>query len=233
MLAVESGSRAWGFSSPDSDYDVRFIYAHHRDWYISLAEQHDVIEEMLPGDLDVSGWDLRKMLRLFSKCNLTLNEWLGSPIVYSEVRGFREQLVGLMPQFFKPIAAIHHYRGMATHAFEENHVGGRIGIKKLFYVLRPLLACRWIERTQSQPPTPFAELIATELVTSEEREWIEDLLKRKSDSREAEQVDLDPSRADRIRAELEHYRTASTYPPPATRITASELDKALRQWISS
>jgi uncharacterized protein len=100
LLAVESGSRAWGFASPDSDYDVRFIYAHNRDWYISVLEPRDVIEQMLPGDLDVSGWDLRKTLQLFWKCNLALNEWLGSPIVYSEVSQFRQQLAQLMPQFF-------------------------------------------------------------------------------------------------------------------------------------
>src|SRR5437016_12115358 len=89
LLAVESGSRAWGFASPDSDYDVRFVYAHERDWYLSVFEGGDVIEEMLPERLDINGWDLRKALRLFSKCNLALNEWLGSPITYAEVPEFR------------------------------------------------------------------------------------------------------------------------------------------------
>ena len=84
LLAVESGSRAWGFASPDSDYDVRFIYVHEPGWYLTVFESRDVIEKMLPGELDVSGWDLRKSLRLFSKCNLALNEWLGSPVVYVE-----------------------------------------------------------------------------------------------------------------------------------------------------
>src|SRR3954463_6570073 len=79
LLAVESGSRAWGFASPDSDYDVRFIYAHPLDWYLGVLERRDVIECMLPGDLDVSGWELRKALRLLAKCNLALNEWIGSP----------------------------------------------------------------------------------------------------------------------------------------------------------
>ncbi len=228
LLAVESGSRAWGFASPDSDYDVRFIYAHHRDWYVSVTEPRDVIEEMLPGDLDVSGWNLRKTLRLLCKCNLALNEWLGSPIVYSEVSGFRQQLVGLMSHYFKPVAAVHHYRSMATHAFEENHVDGSIGIKKLFYVLRPLLACRWIERKQSQPPTPFTDLLLRELVTSAERHWIDALLQRKADSREAEQIDLDPSWAARIRAELDRYK--SPEPVPQNPVNTSELDNVLRAW---
>src|SRR5436190_8518118 len=81
LMAVESGSRAWGFASPDSDYDVRFVYAHERDWYLSIFDKRDVIELMLPDRLDVNGWDLRKSLRLFSKCNLAMNEWIGSPIL--------------------------------------------------------------------------------------------------------------------------------------------------------
>ena len=92
LLAVESGSTAWGFASPDSDYDVRFIYAHERDWYLSVLDVRDVMEEMMPDRLDFSGWDLRKTLRLFSKCNLALNEWLGSPVVYTEALEFRHRI---------------------------------------------------------------------------------------------------------------------------------------------
>ena len=121
LLAVESGSRAWGFASPDSDYDVRFIYAHPKDWYISVMEERDVIEEMLPGDLDVSGWDLRKALRLFAKCNLALNEWIGSPMTYFAIDEFRAQIAALIPRYFNPIAAIHHYRSTAATAFRDNY----------------------------------------------------------------------------------------------------------------
>ena len=155
LLAVESGSRAWGFASPDSDYDVRFVYAHERDWYLSIFEDRDVIEEMLPGRLDINGWDLRKSLRLFSKCNLALNEWLGSPIVYSEVSEFRKRFLRMIPHYFNPIGAMHHYRSMADRAITEHLTDGHIAIKKLFYVLRPLLACRWIRHTVAQPPTEF------------------------------------------------------------------------------
>jgi predicted nucleotidyltransferase len=105
LLGVESGSRAWGFASPDSDYDVRFIYVHEEAWYLSVFERRDVIEEMLPERLDINGWDLRKTLRLFSKCNLALNEWLGSPITYSEIPGFRNRLLQLIADHFNPIAA--------------------------------------------------------------------------------------------------------------------------------
>jgi len=230
LLAVESGSRAWGFASPDSDYDVRFIYAHTADWYISVIEPRDVIEQLLPGDLDVSGWDLRKTLRLFSKCNLALNEWLGSPLVYSEVRGFKQHLAELMPQFFNSIAGIHHYRSMAARSLNEHYRDGRIGIKKLFYVLRPLLACRWIESRRSQPPTQFAELVAAEFVTLDERDWIRDLLARKADSREATGIDLDRSRAESIQAELERYELRAAQIALPSTGNMGDLDTLLRTW---
>jgi uncharacterized protein len=234
LLAVESGSRAWGFASPDSDYDVRFIYVHDRDWYVSVFEQRDVIEEMLPGDLDVSGWDLRKTLRLFSKCNLALNEWLLSPQTYSEVHEFRTQLIQLIPSFFNPIAGIHHYRSTALGSFEENYIDGKIKIKKLFYVLRPLLACRWIENTISQPPTEFASLVATDWVSEDERRWIKELSQQKTESKEKELIVLDDSRAAAIRAELERYALAHEFVPAKEKTAGGgNLDQVLRDWANS
>ncbi len=83
LLACETGSRAWGFPSPDSDYDIRMIYAHPRDWYLSLSESKDSINIMLENnDLDISGWDLRKTLRLLWKSNPPLLERIQSPILY-------------------------------------------------------------------------------------------------------------------------------------------------------
>ena len=84
LYACESGSRAWGFASPDSDYDVRFIYVHRPDWYLSIVDRRDVIERPIVDEYDLSGWELRKTLRLFRKSNPPLIEWLGSPIVYRE-----------------------------------------------------------------------------------------------------------------------------------------------------
>jgi predicted nucleotidyltransferase len=231
LLAVESGSRAWGFASPDSDYDVRFVYAHARDWYVSIVEPRDVIEQMLPGDLDVSGWDLRKTLRLFSKCNLALNEWLGSPIVYTECAGFRPALAQLLPQYFNAIAGVHHYRSIAARTFAENYADGRIRIKKLFYVLRPLLACRWIERNGSQPPTEFARLAAPAWVTSEERGWIDHLLRLKAAAAEAEPISLEERWVERIRSELEHYEAIGSSVLPAPKAGTGELDALLRAWV--
>jgi uncharacterized protein len=231
LLAVESGSRAWGFASPDSDYDVRFVYAHERDWYLAVFEDRDVIEEMLPDRLDISGWDLRKSLRLFSKCNFALNEWLGSPIVYTEVSGFRERLLRMVPQYFNPIGAMHHYRSMADRAITQHLTDGHIAIKKLFYVLRPLLACRWILHTVTQPPTEFERLTLPEWVTAEEKSWIASLLEQKSIAAEAHTVTLDEDKAARIRSELGRFESEAGALPVHRESNTTELDKFFRDVV--
>jgi predicted nucleotidyltransferase len=233
LLAVESGSRAWGFASPDSDYDVRFIYAHPTDWYISIAEPRDVIEEMLPGDLDISGWDLRKTLRLFAKCNLALNEWLGSPITYTEVPGFRRQLDELVPTFFNPIAAMNHYCNMAERALTDNYADGKIGIKKLFYVLRPLYACRWIEHMQTQPPTEFDKLIDAEWIERSEREWVQELVIRKASEKEAQPLGLGAEQAKTIETEITHFKSLMTSLHAPSKSSTAPLDELLRNWAQA
>jgi predicted nucleotidyltransferase len=231
LLAVESGSRAWGFASPDSDYDIRFVYAHDRDWYLSIFEDRDVIEEMLPDRLDINGWDLRKTLRLFAKCNFALNEWLGSPIVYSEAPGFRNRLVKMIPRYFNPISAMHHYRSMADRALAEHLTDGQIAIKKLFYVLRPLLACRWIRHKATQPPTEFEKLTAPSWIAAEEREWIANLLKQKSVAFEAQSVGLDEGRANGILSELDRYKSEPERLPVSREPNVVELDEFFREFV--
>ncbi len=231
LLAVESGSRAWGFASPDSDYDVRFVYAHRRDWYLTVDEPRDVIEKMLPGDLDVSGWELRKTLRLFAKCNLALNEWIGSPIVYTGEPRFHDAIAALLPSYFNPIAGMHHYRRMAQAALEENLVADRIAIKKLFYILRPLLACRWIVRTNSQPPTEFAQLVATEWVTAAEKCWIGDLLRQKADAKEAQVVSLSQEKVAVLRAEIAIHAASGAGLTATGKPGSAPLDILLREWV--
>src|SRR5260370_26869426 len=197
LLAVEPGSRDWGFASPDSDYAVRFIYVHEPAWYLTVFESRDVIEKMLPGELDVSGWDLRKSLRLFSKCNLALNEWLGSPVVYSETSGFRSELRTLIPMFFNPTRATHHYRGMAKQALSNLTPEDPISIKKLLYAARALLACRWVRQHKSQPPTEF-HVIVEHVASMDERTYFADLIARKRDTPEKGEIILEPNRGKAI-----------------------------------
>jgi predicted nucleotidyltransferase len=230
LLAVESGSRAWGFASPDSDYDVRFIYVHDPAWYLTVFESRDVIEKMLPGELDVSGWDLRKSLRLFSKCNLALNEWLGSPVVYSETSEFRSELRRLIPMFFNPTRATHHYRSMAKQALSNLTSENQISIKKLLYAARALLACRWIRQYKSQPPTEF-HVVVDHVASVDERTYFLDLIARKSDTPEKGEIVLEPNRGKAISAELESYERDVVPPDVSPKMSCDVLDAALRRWI--
>ncbi len=161
VYACESGSRAWGFPSRDSDYDVRFIYAHPRDWYLSINVEHkkDVIERPINDQLDVSGWDLRKALHLFYKSNPPLLEWLGSPIVYWEKYGVARRMRDLAPTYYNPVACSYHYFHMARGNYRDYLRGDRVWVKKYFYVLRPLLAVRWLEQDLGVVPTEFSALV--------------------------------------------------------------------------
>ena len=159
LYACESGSRGWGFDSADSDWDVRFIYCHPRDWYLSVEEGRDVIELPIDGLLDVNGWDLRKSLRLMKKSNPVLLEWLSSPIVYREDTAAMAAYRSLAADFYQPAACLHHYLHMAKGNFREYLQGETVWLKKYFYVLRPVLACLWIERGSGVVPMPFDGLV--------------------------------------------------------------------------
>ncbi len=182
FFACESGSRAWGFESPDSDYDVRFLYVHPIDWYLSIdvVRRRDVIEIPIDGDLDINGWDLRKALSLMYKSNPPLMEWLGSPIVYSEHPTIANRLRELTAAFFQPRAAAHHYLHMAQGNYREFLKLDRVKLKKYFYVLRPVLAVRWLERDLGVVPTPFQELLEATDLPNGVRAEIDELLAKKS-----------------------------------------------------
>lgn len=179
LYAAESGSRAWGFASKDSDFDVRFIYVHPRDRYLSLRELRDVIEPPVDGLLDFSGWDLRKALSLFRKSNPPLLEWLGSPIVYVDRDGLAERLRTLLAESFSPQRCMYHYLHMAQGNFREYLKGDVVRLKKYLYVLRPLLACLWIERHGTMPPTEFRRTLDAADLPKPVREAVDDLLIRK------------------------------------------------------
>lgn len=161
LLAVESGSRAWGFASPNSDFDARFIYVHRRDWYlsVSLEEQRDVIEYPIVDDIDLNGWDLRKALRLFAKSNPAFVEWIQSPIVYAESGPFATSARALLADAYSCEHGIYHYRSMAKTNYRGYLKGDMVPLKKYFYVLRPLLSVRWLERYGTAAPIEFSSLL--------------------------------------------------------------------------
>ncbi len=162
LLAAESGSRAWGFASPDSDYDVRFIYVRPRNDYLRLEKVRDVIELPIEGDLDINGWDLSKTLRLLHAANPTLFEWFSSPIVYRET-AFASEFRSIMQQYFSSRRGLYHYLSMARSNYRNYLTGDAVKVKKYFYVLRPVLACRWILDKGTPPPMLFTELAESEL----------------------------------------------------------------------
>jgi uncharacterized protein len=160
LYAVESGSRAWGFESPNSDYDVRFIYAHPKEWYISveLEEKRDVIEYEIVDEIDINGWDVRKALRLYWKSNPAFVEWLQSPIVYIERGEFAHRARELMPEIYSIEKGIYHYRSMAKTNYRGYLRADMVPLKKYFYVLRPLLSIMWLEKFRRPAPIEFDKL---------------------------------------------------------------------------
>lgn len=160
LFACESGSRGWGFASPDSDYDVRFIYVHRLSWYLTVEPGRDVIELPIDSELDVGGWELRKALHLLRDTNPTLLEWLRSPIVYRQDDAWVARLRTLAEDKFSPVRGYHHYVAMARKNLREHLAGETVRYKKYLYVLRPLLAARWIRERGGVPPMVFADLVA-------------------------------------------------------------------------
>ena len=162
LFAVESGSRAWGFASPDSDYDVRFVYIRRPEDYLRLDVVRDVIELPIDDVLDINGWDMQKTLRLLHKSNPTLFEWFSSPIVYQKTE-FADKFRELMMHYFSSKKTLYHYISMAEGNYREYLQGEIVRVKKYFYVLRPVLACRWILDRGTPPPMLFSELLKAEL----------------------------------------------------------------------
>lgn len=157
LHCVESGSRAWGFASPDSDYDVRFVYMRPKDFYLRLDPTRDVIEWQLDETLDINGWDVKKTLQLLYKSNPTVFEWDSSPIVYKTTEEWARISVAAK-DYFSVKQGLYHYLNTAKGNYKEYLKGETVKYKKYFYVLRPLLACKWILAEGTLPPMLFKKL---------------------------------------------------------------------------
>ena len=186
LHAVESGSRAWGFPSPDSDYDVRFIYVRNPEFYLKLEKTRDVIELPINDMLDINGWDLNKTLRLLHSSNPTLFEWMSSPVIYRQTE-FIDQLRPMMDTYFSCKSGLYHYLSMAERNYKEFLQGDSVKVKKYFYVLRPILACKWILRTHTKPPMLFSQLADAELEDSL-KPVVDQLLDLKMNTPEIKQI---------------------------------------------
>jgi predicted nucleotidyltransferase len=228
FYACESGSRAWGFPSKDSDYDVRFLYLRSRDWYLSIdvEEKRDVIERPISHMLDISGWDLRKALKLLHKSNPPLLEWLNSPIIYQQKLTVVERIRELVPEYYSPVACLHHYRHMAEGNYREYLKGEIVWVKKYFYVLRPLLAINWIERESTVVPMEFGALVERCVRSPELKDAIEKLLERKRKGHELDRGPRIRAISDFVERELERLanNVIESKPKPDT----EKLDRLFR-----
>lgn len=160
LLAVESGSRAWGFHSPDSDYDCRFIYVRPVDDYLALRPMRDVIERPIVDEIDLGGWDIGKALRLMARGNAIVAEWMSSPIVYAEQPGFRAEFMPLVDAWRALHGDVAHYFGLARRqwaGFIENRT--EVRLKKYFYVIRPAVALHWLRVRDDAPPMNLPALL--------------------------------------------------------------------------
>lgn len=230
LLAVESGSRAWGLASRDSDYDVRFLYVRPMADYLRLERSRDVIELPIEGELDINGWDLDKALRLLHASNPTLFEWFSSPIVYRDSAS-AEALRSLSSRYFSPRRSLSHYLSMALRNQSQYLKSDTVMAKKYFYVLRPMLACRWILDRGTPPPVLFSELVEAELDAALLPE-VERLLDLKKNAPEIKTVPVVESLNRYLEDSIEEVRGALARLPEEAAPAWEELNRFFRSELA-
>jgi len=238
LLACESGSRAWGFASPDSDYDVRVVYVHDLDWYLSidLERRADAIDpdivETPAGEVDLHAWDVRKALRLFRKSNPSLIEWLQSPLVYREDTAVMPRWRDLLLEYYRPKAAGYHYLRMARKNVDRYlRDAVTVPLKKYLYVLRPLFAIRWIEADQGPVPVAFARLVDTCVEDEDLRHAIDRLLEKKCASGDMAPAAPIPELQDFAFSELDRLSNTDFAGRPS-RLERDPLNRLFREILS-
>ena len=232
LLAVESGSRAWGFASPDSDYDVRFIYMHRAEEYLRIDAMKDVIEWQLDEVLDINGWDFRKALLAFGKGNPNVMEWANSPIIYRKAEQW-DAIWTVAKTYFSEKAALCHYYGTAKSTYQGFLMGDQIRYKKYFYALRPLLCCLYIERYHEIPPMEFNTLLGlfdgTDPNLSDQLyQSIQELLQRKANTEERDLNSQMPIIIDFIISECDKQKQISEALKDDHKHDFSELNQVFR-----
>ena len=228
LFACESGSRGWQFPSPDSDYDVRFIYACPMDDYLTVTDRDEQLGFPINEELDILGWDIRKVLRLIRKSNTTPFEWLQSPIVYMQQPGFRDELWTLCGQYFDRRSNTHHYLGMVRAALDTVVNNNEITIKKLFYVLRPLLAAKWCVERNSIAPMSIRPLMR--LMPENLQQLTDNLIAQKSEAPEGYIIKIEPELKKYIDREYETCMQASADIPKGM-FETEQLDVFFRRMI--
>ncbi len=181
LLACESGSRAWGTQSPNSDYDIRFIYIHHSDWYLQLFEQRDVFEKTIPPTIELVGWDLKKALKLLYNSNPSLLEWIHSPIIYRSDDAFLKKLKNLSQQFCSIPSLLYHYVHMAKKNFQSLNKERNRTPKRYINCIRPIMMCLSLLNGSGFPNGTIQELFLNNVDDKKLLAQFQSLLKVKSE----------------------------------------------------
>lgn len=229
LLAVESGSRAWGFESLDSDYDVRFIYKHEKEWYLKILPERDVIEIPIENLMDYSGWDLRKSFFLMNKSNPVLYEWMKSPIIYKKNEIFYNLFNDVSEEYFSKVSTIYHYLHMAKKNYKEYLKRDYVKSKKYFYVLRPLLACEWVELKSSPPPMEFETLLNELLRDNIIRNEVDVLLIKKKSGLEMGEIPRIDLFNEYIEEKIDYFENKVKDYDPLNKPPTKKMDEAFRK----
>ena len=235
LLAVESGSRAWGFSSPDSDYDVRFVYVNKPDWYLSVFPQKDVIERMMEDHLlDFSGWELRKTLQLLYKSNPNLADWLLTDQIYIAEPEFLTEIRKMQIHYYNPIQAMYHFLSIAKKHDEKYLSKNGYTLKRFLYFLRGLLACEYIEKRKAHPPVAFDQLVDTTVKDPTLRREISKIIELKRLSKESDNATIEGPLMNYALSLFEKHKAGILdFRPELQSHESKPLDQMLRNWVTA
>jgi len=204
-LAIESGSRGWGFASPDSDYDCRFIYVPSKEYYLSIQNRRDVIEYDVDAVFDINGWELAKAIQHIIKSNAVILEWLSCQEIYLRHEEVASKLERLAKKFFNPIHVTHHYLALARKKLDEIEGNERALLKAYFYVLRPLANVRYIEKFGVMSPMEYHKTLSAIDLDDEVCAEIGRLLEIKKSAVEAELIEHNEILVSYFKREIDYY----------------------------
>lgn len=234
LLAVESGNRAWGFESKNSDWDVRFIYVHKPEWYFKVEEQRDVIEHMYEDDVDLAGWELRKALSLLRRSNPSLLEWFNSPKIYYVNEEFAKRIHTVEQEFFNPIRMMYHYNHIYKKHNERYLQQEGYPMKRFLYYLRGILACKWIEKNNTLPPVSFTELLNATVEEKHIKDKVEELILIKKGEKECDMLIVDDALVQYAKQWADYYNeTIGSFRPDQHSNSADSLDAILYDMVNS
>jgi len=230
LYGCESGSRAWGMASPDSDYDVRFVYVRSLEWYLSFRQRKDTIDRPVENLLDLAGWDLQKMLSHYYKSNAVVFEWLQSPEVYLENGHLHATLWDWRQAYFSPKTAVHHYLGLAKKMLYSAAENKNVKLKRLFYIIRPILAVRWIIERDAIPPVRLSELEQLLDEMPAVREQVAELLVQKKKGLESTRAEFPSGLQNFLHTEIQRCETIARR-LPTRRGDPERLDELFRKEV--